>query len=223
MFGVGYDRVRQDSPSGQRKMFRAGQGIYAPRNLDHLAQMTKSELLNLSGELNETLSSVLRNFDQDGQILKRSPIAIRLYRTGGFNIPHNTWTPIEWDAVQNQTDTKLFSSSSPTRITIPETGWYFVGANANLQNAAGTIRRVAIRKNGSATATDWLVRSGAALDVYGGASAGWSVMSVAYLETGDYIEALFFQADNAAATRALNISSGHPRFVAYLIDRKIRA
>lgn len=228
MFGVGYERWRQESPQGQRKMFRSGQGIYTPSSLEHLAQMTKSELMNLAGELNETLGSVLRNFDADGQILKRVPYACRIYiDVGGTNttIPNNTWTAIEWQDIDLLTDSKMFDTGDNTKITITQSGWYFMGANANLKADIGDVRRLAIRRNGSSTDEDWLVRSGISLtaDYFGGGSAGFSVMTVDYMEAGDYIEALFYQSDASSASSELNIAEGHPRFMAYLIDPKIQA
>lgn len=109
-------------------------------------------------------------------------------RTGAAqSIPAATDTAIIFDT-ENRDDNGYWSSGTPTRITIPASGWYVIAAKIRY-NAAATSggRWLWLVKNGSTR----LASSSQYADGHGYAVC--APTAVEYLQAGDYIEAVAYQ------------------------------
>lgn len=95
-----------------------------------------------------------------------------------------TWAEIAWD-VEVRDDNGYFSSGTPTRITIPVTGWYAMVARCRWSTTSADSRAVQFVKNGAMS-----VLSGTRLGfqfITSSTGNAHSVSDIQYLVAGDYI------------------------------------
>ena len=53
---------------------------------------------------------------------------VHVQRSTSFSVPASTWTPITW-VTEVRDDNGYYDAGSPTKITIPENGWYALAGN----------------------------------------------------------------------------------------------
>lgn len=147
-------------------------------------------------------------------------LAIEAVEIGGFAIvvPQDTHLAISFteNRLTNETanaDGGMTNMSLPTRLTAPVTGNYFMGGYAhygdNTGSAAAGRYDLRIFKNGGRATVDALVQGSRHGTNTGSEGAGISLMTMARLVAGDYIELVAF---TTVATRLLDTETTSPNF-----------
>ncbi|MFN3925373.1 MAG: hypothetical protein ACK4K6_17270, partial [Pseudarthrobacter sp.] len=122
--------------------------------------------------------------------------AARVRRTSAQNIGTIVYTPIAWQATRFDND-GMFSTGTPTRLTINTTGIWLIMANVGFEETSGTagagIRVLRLRVNGSTilAAVNLRPSSSSASGDDQNVSAG-VVSTVTVLNAGDYVECLAY-------------------------------
>lgn len=106
---------------------------------------------------------------------------------------------VRWD------ESGVFDGGSPTRLTIPTTGKYFVFAHLRFPPHGGGTRQVYLLRNGTETI---------ALNGVGGGShyAALSVSTVAAFEAGDWVEVQVWQDTGGPLVVSSNYPGASPEF-----------
>jgi len=104
-----------------------------------------------------------------------------------FNLADITLTQVSFTA-ESYDDLNAWTSGSPTRVTIPETGWYLVGAYTSYANNANGRRLTNIIIDGTSAvvATDYR-------NAVNGGTTNVSLCNPVYLAAGQYIELQVYQ------------------------------
>ncbi len=196
--------------------FRVG-GIEDTKQLSYRIDHNQESLKSQINRLLFSLDAVFDNIRSELKGFTRPFIRVGHTGSPGQSIPHNVWTPITFNQVDEKSMDGIWDSSEPTKLVAPLTGFYVIYGNANIQAAAGKTRRLAVQKNGSV----WLARMGANIDTFdSGGSSGYSVTTIDNLQAGDYVELLIMQGDASGSSRSLNYSNGQPKFGLYLITKE---
>lgn len=142
--------------------------------------------------------------------------SVKLFRTSATQaITNNTNTAVSFQSTAWNVGT-IWAIGSPTRVTIPTSGWYSVVVNAKWANNGTGRRSAGYRINGGATY--WALQQTAANGVDTTTGIGY-----AELVAGDYLEIIVFQnsggslnltggseADSSASVSLLAVGSSAP-------------
>jgi hypothetical protein len=136
--------------------------------------------------------------------------ACRAYRSVAQLIAHATTQAVVFDLERYDNDT--MHSGGTERITFTTAGVYIVTLNCQMVSAADYVGIVvSIRLNG----TTVIASQNITQNVAGGGGPGISVATTYKFSAADYIEALIYQANSAAAARDLNANGNYsPEFAA---------
>lgn len=124
----------------------------------------------------------------------------RVYRTTNQSISNTTVAAIAFDAERYDTDSYHSTVSNTSRITIPTTGYYRVGATVAWTSSSSGMRLIALELNAT---TD--IAQDARTSVNPGAGSFQTRHTVScdyYFTAGDYIELVVYQ-DSGGATNVL--------------------
>lgn len=116
---------------------------------------------------------------------------VRAIRDTDQSITTGTYTDISFSGVDRD-DLGYWAAGSPTRLTIPKTGWYLVGANVNFASNAVGYRRVIIELNDSTYEIQ---------DARGPNPSNATIVTISgllYLTAGDYLKLVVFQTSGGA-------------------------
>ncbi len=112
----------------------------------------------------------------------------RVRRTSDQSIPNDTVTAVSWDT-EDIDEANYFDSSSPTRFTIPEAGWYLVTYFVDFAWHDSGIRYLYINSNGSTSR---------AIQTLPVSNTRGTISLVDYYDAGDYIECKVYQSSGGA-------------------------
>lgn len=127
------------------------------------------------------------------------PVACRVRNTSGAqSVPNAAWTAITFAAEDIDTSGMHSTSTNPSRVTAPVTGYYHVDGVIYWASGSPTQVQAAIRKNGSATALPGLRGK---VNPTSGQDSIVRCAGVVLLNAGDYIELYGYQ-DSGAALNA---------------------
>lgn len=132
----------------------------------------------------------------------------RVLRTTNQPIPNATYTAVSFNSEEFDT-AALWTAGSPTRFTIPRTGYYLIGAKLEFAAFGYTgYGELKIYRNGSSTSLEDSAYSVAT----GGVAVRLSIMALLAASAGDYLEVYAWQ--NTADT--VNLSANRSFF--YILD-----
>lgn len=123
-------------------------------------------------------------------------------RTTNQSISTGTATGIIWDT-EDRDDDSYWAAGSPTRFTIPVTGWYFLSAYERWASQANGTRVLDFRVNGGSARMSQFAPTNQFND------PAIATSMVAYLTAGDYVETVALQSSGSS----VNITSAHAQIV----------
>lgn len=127
--------------------------------------------------------------------------ACRLTRTNNYSIPHATTETIPFNDEVFDNNGMHDNAVDPERITFNQAGYYYVGANFEIEANNDYTRFLAnIQKNNGANIA--FIQN---FPVNNVAQRG-NLSTVDYFEAGDFVELRIFQQNTAAAARDLEFS-----------------
>jgi len=129
--------------------------------------------------------------------------AVRLTKTANVEINHASDTLLSWDSERRDDGDLHDLVTNPSRITIPDTGWWFVGANIAYESGGGNRRQTYLRLNGS----DII-----ALNASPPVSGVYTVQNLStlwYFTANDYVECLVFQDSGGGLDVQGNTAAGY--------------
>lgn len=172
-------------------------GFYFNVNIDGNTTLgnSTSDAHALNGTLNANSTA-----GSDGQVLaigggvpawQRVPFSgASVYNSGNQSIPDATYTALTFDSERHDVGGYHSTSSNTSRLTVPETGYYHIKISVGLASGTGH-RYVKIRKNGTTDiAGDVTFGTGGTNFLHDSTSA--------LLTSGDYVEALVYQASGGS-------------------------
>jgi hypothetical protein len=122
---------------------------------------------------------------------------------GGYGIPHAAWTAISW-TIEVADDIGLFNPASPTRLTIPSSGWYSLTGGAEfVSSASGVARYLAVYLGGGPGVGQRLAVV-AGTPIHAASAARAAVATNVYLTAAQYVELYAYQDSGAT----LNVQPG---------------
>lgn len=165
---------------------------------------------------NSSPSHVLSWNNSTGQVQQSALVSAsmaRAYGTAATSATNGAWTAAALAAENFDTDSYHDNTTNNSRITIPSDGTYlFVGQINFAASAAGTIRGVALRANGSAyRAAYYQPPMGATYE------NALQISLIYQFVAGDYIQIVGFQ-DTGAALNITNTSTQTPALAVYKIS-----
>lgn len=133
-----------------------------------------------------------------------SPIAVacRVYHSQAVNVSNNTPYTLTWDSERNDPYGMHSLVTEPTRITVPEPGFYAVGACVKWSHDANGGRTLDLLRNGA-------VGIGLVTNLPFPASTTrvfQLINTITWLDAGDYVEAQVVQ--TSGSTLSLDLQAG---------------